>query len=141
MGPLGLENRLVRARQHTITTHSQHVVSSICVGSEENVSVPATQRGFTQCSATKDAIMATCLAVAVSSVPADRWPDGSLSLTSHPCLRPCRFVLFPITPPPPLTYQGPFVVLLNQTIRLYIHSAGSKLWEPVDLVVKIIPVM
>lgn len=83
------------ARQHAITTHSQHVVSSICVGSEENVSAPAAQGGFAQCSATKDAIMVTCLAVAVSSVPADRWPDGSLSLTSHPCLPPCRFCFIP----------------------------------------------
>ena len=52
-----------------------------------NVSIPVTEE-LAQCSATKDSIMASCPAVAVSSVPAGRWSDSLLSLTSHPSPSP-----------------------------------------------------
>lgn len=102
----------VCARQHTITTHSQHV--SVWAVRRTSRFLPH-RGGFAQCSATKDAIMATCLAVAVSSVPADRWPDGSLSLTSHPCLRPCRFCFIPNHPT--TTINLPRSFLLSYSIE------------------------
>lgn len=54
--------------------------------------------------------MASSLAVAVSSVPADRWPNRLLWLKRHPFLLPFHSFTFLITPPvyciPPLAYQG-----------------------------------
>lgn len=55
-------------------------------------------RGLVQWSATKDQIMASSLAVAVSAVPADRGPDSLLCRTGCPFLPPCHSFTFLITP-------------------------------------------
>lgn len=74
--------------------------------------------------------MASSLAVAVSSVPADRWPDSLLWLTSHPFLPPCHSATFLIAPlcsvHPRTTHQGSFIVgLIEQESKHHFYGQTS----------------